>query len=104
MCSGLRANLPLSRRDEKTMPSYPILTSITFFTPFSAQVFTSESFILREALAMSMVFAPTPWQNWRMPPEEPPEPTTGVLNWEKDLPNSSATMDAKGKTVDEPAI
>src|SRR5690554_1795996 len=58
----------------------------------------------REELAISMVFSPTPWQNWRRPPPEPPEPTTGVLNCGKLLPNSSATMLAKGRTVDEPAI
>src|SRR5690606_30696889 len=58
----------------------------------------------REELAMSMVLGPTPAQNWRRPPPEPPEPTTGVLNSGKALPNASATIEAKGSTVDEPAI
>ncbi len=43
-------------------------------------------------------------QNCFKPPEEPPEPTTGVLNCGKVLPNSSATILAYGRTVEEPAI
>ena len=53
---------------------------------------------------MSIVLSPTPVQNCFKPPEEPPEPTTGVLNCGKVLPNSSATILAYGRTVEEPAI
>src|SRR5690606_31816472 len=72
--------------------------------PALAQLSISESLIAREALAISMVFSPTPWQNWRRPPLEPPEPTTGAGNCANALPNSSATMLANGSTVEEPAI
>src|SRR5690606_39719517 len=51
-----------------------------------------------------MVLSPTPLQNCFKPPDEPPEPTTGVLNCGKVLPNSSATILAYGSTVEEPAI
>src|SRR5690606_16239680 len=50
------------------------------------------------------VLAPTPSQNCLRPPPVPPEPTTGVLNSGKALPNSSAAMDENGSTVEEPAI
>src|SRR5690606_40238136 len=73
-------------------------------TPASLHASISDARIRRDELAISIVFSPIPWQNWRRPPLEPPEPTTGVLNSGNALPNSSATMLAKGRTVDEPAI
>jgi hypothetical protein len=53
-------------------------TSMISSTPLAAQASISESRIAREALAMSMVFAPTPSQNRFRPAEEPPDSTTGV--------------------------
>ena len=44
-----------------------------------------------------------PEQNNLKPPPDPVLSITGVLK-EVDLPNSSATAVAKGKTVDEPTI
>ena len=46
---------------------------------------------------------PTPLQNNFMPPPEPVDSTIGVLE-EFLLPNSSATMVEKGKTVEEPTM
>src|SRR5690606_34944085 len=74
------------------------------FTPLALQVSISAFLISRDALAMSIVLSPAPWQNCFRPPEEPPEPTTGGLKFENALPNSSATIAANGRTVEEPAI
>ena len=49
--------------------------------------------IARDALAMSMVFSPTPSQNRLSPAEEPPDSTTGVGK-SVFSPKASATMDA----------
>ena len=48
------------------------------FTPLSAQAFSSESLILREEFATSIVFSPAPSQNCFSPAEEPPPSTTGA--------------------------
>ncbi len=47
-------------------------------TPAALQASFSLSLIARLALAMSMVFSPTPSQNFFSPAEEPPDSTTGV--------------------------
>ena len=62
-------------------------------TPFAAQVSISESLILRDALAMSIWFSPTPSQNFFRPADEPPDSTTGVGK-SKFSPNASATIEA----------
>ena len=62
-------------------------------TPFSAQAAISFSRIWREALAMSIVFRPTPSQNFFRPAEEPPDSTTGVGK-SKFSPKASATIEA----------
>jgi hypothetical protein len=51
---------------------------------------------------MSIVFSPTPSQKRFRPPEDPPDSTTGVGK-SKFSPNASATMDAYGRTVEDPA-
>jgi hypothetical protein len=48
-------------------------------------------------------FAPTPEQNSLAPPPEPVDSIVGVLKVVV-LPNFSATVVAKGYTVDEPTI
>ena len=55
-----------------------------------------------EALPISMNWVPIPSHTPFFPTDEPPDSTTGVLNFGF-LPISSAIMVAKGKTVDEPA-
>ena len=62
-------------------------------TPLAAQASISRSRILREALAMSIVFRPTPSQNFFRPAEEPPDSTTGVGK-SKFSPKASATIEA----------
>jgi hypothetical protein len=53
-----------------------------FFTPASAHALTSFSRMGREEFAMSIVPSPTPLQNCFRPAEEPPDSTTGALNFE----------------------
>ena len=86
-----------------TMPSKPILTSVTSLTPLAAQVSISLSLIARDALVMSGCSTPTPAQNSFRPPPEPVLSTTGAgkpLVW----PKVSATAVENGKTVDEPTM
>ena len=71
-------------------------------TPASAQAAISLSRMAREALAMSVCSVPTPWQKRLRPADEPPDSTTGVGN-SKFSPKASATIEAYGRTVDEPA-
>ena len=73
------------------------------FTPFFAQLSTSDFLIAREALLMSAVPTPTPSQNSLKPPPVPVLSTTGVLK-PVVLPNSSATRVENGYTVDEPTM
>src|SRR5210317_666485 len=77
-------------------------TSMMSITPASAQALISLSLILRDAFATSIVFSPTPSQKRFKPTDEPPDSTTGVGK-SKFSPNASATIDAYGRTVDEPA-
>ena len=72
-------------------------------TPASEQAFSSFSLIGREAFAISMVFSPTPSQKRLRPADDPPDSTTGVGK-SKFSPKASATIDAYGSTVEEPAI
>ena len=76
---------------------------MTPVTPFAAQADRSESLILRDALATSMLLTPMPSQNRLRPAEDPPDSTTGVGKSVLS-PKASATIDAYGRTVDEPAI
>ena len=99
---GVKANWLPSMPEANTMPSYPMRTSIMSVTPASAQALTSFSLIAREALAMSMVFSPKPSQKRFNPDEDPPDSTTGVGK-SKFSPKASATIEAYGNTVDEPA-
>ncbi len=55
----------------------------------------------REALAMSGLSTPTPAQNSLMPPPVPVDSILGVLKVPL-RPKFSATVVAKGKTVEEP--
>ena len=61
-----------------TMPSEPIWISRIWSTPLATQVSNSDCFIGREALAMSGVPAPTPWQKALMPPPVPWLSTRGA--------------------------
>ena len=74
-----------------------------FKTPFSAHCCNSLSLIFLEAFAISGVSIPNPEQNNFNPPPVPVDSTTGVGTLPF-LPNSSATADEKGYTVDEPTI
>ncbi len=85
------------------IPSYPIFTSTTSFTPFAAHFSTSDFLIRREAFVMSGWLTPTPAQNNLIPPPEPVDSTTGALK-ELVFPKVSATAVEKGKTVEEPTI
>ena len=60
-------------------------------TPAALQASISDSLIGREAFAMSMVFSPTPSQNFFRPADDPPDSTTGVGKSEFS-PKASATM------------
>src|SRR3989344_3194158 len=71
-------------------------------TPFFWHSANSEAFIGREALAMSGVVGPTPWQKALMPPPVPSDSTRGAAP-PAVREKFSATRVAKGKTVDEPA-
>ena len=68
------ALFPLAR----TMPSYPIFTSL-IVTPFLVQSWNSVGLMRRDAFAMSGVSGPTPAQNSLSPPPVPVDSTTGVL-------------------------
>ena len=50
-----------------------------------------------------MVFSPTPSQKRLRPADDPPDSTIGVGR-SKFSPKASATIDAYGSTVEEPAI
>jgi hypothetical protein len=63
-----------------TMPSKPILISVIAATPSAAQLSTSLSVSLREALTRSGWSAPTPAQNSFTPPPVPVDSTMGVSN------------------------
>ena len=78
-------------------------TSMMSVTPASAQALISFSRIARDAFATSIVFSPTPSQKRFRPELEPPDSTTGVGK-SKFSPKASATIDAYGRTVDDPAI
>jgi hypothetical protein len=67
-------------------------TSMMSVTPFSAQADLA-SRMAREALAMSMVFSPTPSQKRLRPADEPPDSTTGVGK-SVFSPKASATIEA----------
>ena len=59
-------------------------------------------FILEDAFPISINFVPTPSHTLFLPTDEPPDSTTGVLKLGF-LPNCSAIILAKGRTVEEPA-
>ena len=68
-------------------------------TPLASQISSSEDFIAREALAMSV----SPLQKRSKPAPEPID-ATFTCTPEVARPNSSAQASAMGKTVLEPAI
>ena len=61
-----------------TMPSKPIFSSTMSVTPLAWHMSNSDFFIGREALAMSGVLGPTPWQKAWMPPPVPRDSTRGA--------------------------
>ena len=71
--------------------------------PFCSHALTSESLMRREAFTMSGWSTPTPPQKSFMPPPVPVDSILGVLNPPM-FPKCSATVVAKGYTVDEPTM
>ena len=102
MSSGVSAKLGPPVASAKAIPSSPTWISTTSFTPFLAQSSYSDSFIRREALAMSGYCAPTPAQNSFMPAPVPVDSTIGAGIAGLALARLSATALANGRTVDEP--
>ena len=99
--AGVNANSAPFESEANTIPSYPIRTSRTSFTPFLRHSDNSPDFILREALAISTDSASPVSQNFAIPAPVPPPSTIGVLN-SKFSPNASAAIMANGKTVELP--
>ena len=82
----------VSKRDAKTIPSYPICTLV--YSPILALHFApSSSFMSDDEFAISVVFVPTPSHILFLPAPDPPDSTTGVGK-SKFSPNASATIDA----------
>ena len=77
--------------------------SVISVTPFFSHSLNSLVFILLEAFVISGVFMSLPAQNSFIPPPEPVDSTTGV-GYLLVAPNSSATAEENGYTVEDPTI
>ena len=102
ICCLVTSILPDFLEFASTIPSKPIFASIGVI-PLAAHFSASDDLIRLEALVISGVLSPTPAQNNFIPPPDPVDSTTGVLN-AVDFPKRSATVVENGKTVDEPTI
>ena len=71
--------------------------------PLLAQRSTSEDLIRRDEFVISGWFSPRPEQKSFKPPPDPVLSTIGVLNFVV-RPKFSATVVAKGYTVEDPTI
>jgi len=88
--------------EAKAIPSRPTCNSMISDTLFAAQVSNSETFIRREAWAISGVLGLTPEQNSLIPLPVPVDSISGERDPGFDRAKFSATTLAKGYTVEEP--